>query len=100
MRNRLNVTGLIDPKDVTSRTSRYCLVSQKQDCDGELETNLYKGDILPTCGGGAQVVFKDMECLKQISPISSKKRTSPSKFNEITKKKLDLLENGTKKPRL
>jgi len=35
-----------------------------------------QGDILPTSGGGAQVVFNDMECLKQSSP-KARKRTGP-----------------------
>ncbi len=59
-------------KDVTNpRTSRYCLVHQEADTDGELETKLYKGDVIPTTTGGAQVVFNDVECLKQLSPTSS-----------------------------
>lgn len=44
------------------------------DTDGEAETQLYKGDIIQTCGGGAQVVFNDVECLKQRSPDSSPRR--------------------------
>lgn len=38
--------------------------------------SLKQGDILPTSGGGAQVVFNDMECLKQSSP-KARKRTGP-----------------------
>ncbi|KOC68665.1 Kinesin-like protein KIF23, partial [Habropoda laboriosa] len=82
VRHKRNVTQLTDPKDITNRASRYCLVAQEQDTDGELETKLYKGDILPTSGGGAQVVFNDMEYLKQVSPIARRKRSgylSPEK---------------------
>lgn len=39
-------------------------------------SSLNQGDILPTSGGGAQVVFNDMECLKQSSP-KARKRTGP-----------------------
>ncbi|CAG9794529.1 unnamed protein product [Diatraea saccharalis] len=63
------VNKLKSVKDIAnSKTSKYCLISQEQDTDGELETKLYKGDIVPTCGGGAQVIFNDVEMLKQFSP--------------------------------
>ncbi|XP_071638039.1 uncharacterized protein [Temnothorax longispinosus] len=67
------IRKLMNPKDFMARSSRYCLLSQEQDADGELETKLYKANVLPTCGGGAQIVFNDIECLKQISPPSAKK---------------------------
>ncbi|XP_071570313.1 kinesin-like protein KIF23 isoform X1 [Temnothorax nylanderi] len=76
MQRRRSVTQLTSPKEITDGASRYCLVAQEHDTDGELETKLYKGDILPTSGGGAQVVFNDMECLKQSSP-KARKRTGP-----------------------
>ncbi|XP_049883726.1 kinesin-like protein KIF23 [Pectinophora gossypiella] len=63
------VNKLKSVKDIAnSKTSKYCLISQEQDTDGELETKLYKGDVVPTCGGGAQVIFNDVEMLKQFSP--------------------------------
>ncbi|KAG7295566.1 hypothetical protein JYU34_021807 [Plutella xylostella] len=63
------VNKLTNVKDIAnSKTSKYCLISQEQDTDGELETKLYKGDVVPTCGGGAQVIFNDVEMLKQFSP--------------------------------
>ncbi|XP_018377804.1 PREDICTED: kinesin-like protein KIF23 [Trachymyrmex cornetzi] len=76
MQRRRSVTQLTSPKEIMEGASRYCLVAQEHDTDGELETKLYKGDILPTSGGGAQVVFNDMECLKQSSP-KARKRTGP-----------------------
>ncbi|XP_066597668.1 kinesin-like protein KIF23 isoform X2 [Prorops nasuta] len=77
MRRRRSITRLTSPKEITDGVSRYCLIAQEHDTDGELETKLYKGDILPTSGGGAQVVFSDMECLKQTSP-KARKRSGPS----------------------
>lgn len=63
------IKKLTSVKDIAnSKTSKYCLISQEQDTDGELETKLYKGDVVPTCGGGAQVIFNDVEMLKQFSP--------------------------------
>jgi len=65
-----------------TNTSKYCLKTQEHDTDGELETKLYKGDVLQTVTGGAPVVFQDIEILKQVSPTRStsispsRKRTS------------------------
>ncbi|XP_039751959.1 kinesin-like protein KIF23 [Pararge aegeria] len=74
------VNKLTNVKDIAnSKKSKYCLISQEQDTDGELETKLYKGDIVPTCGGGAQVIFNDVEMLKQFSPTrehDNSRRTS------------------------
>lgn len=42
-RTTKTVTKLTDVKDVAnSRTSKYCLITQKEDTDGEVETKLYK----------------------------------------------------------
>ncbi|XP_053972696.1 kinesin-like protein KIF23 [Hylaeus volcanicus] len=104
MRHKLSVTQLTDPKDITDRASRYCLVAQEQDVDGELETKLYKGDILPTSGGGAQVVFNDMEHLKQVSPVVRRKRSvflSPENKDFVSQKECcGSEENYSKKPRV
>lgn len=82
MRRKRSVTRLTSPKEITDGASRYCLVTQEQDTDGELETKLFKGDILPTSSGGAQVVFNDMECLKQSSP-KARKRTGPQEEGKL-----------------
>lgn len=61
----------LDESDLTSRNlSNYCLVDQVARQSGEVETKLYKGEIIPTLAGGAQVVFNDVECLTQISSKS------------------------------
>ncbi|XP_060828110.1 kinesin-like protein KIF23 [Bombus pascuorum] len=100
---RISVKQLTDPKDITNKASRYCLVAQEQDTDGELETKLYKGDILPTSGGGAQVVFNDMEHLKQVSPISRRKRSgylSPAENSTSQKDYCGSEQNNSKKLRI
>lgn len=72
VKKRKSVTKLTKATDVTNpKQSKYCLVAQEQDTDGELETKVYKGDIVPTCGGGAQVIFNDVERLRQESPTAS-----------------------------
>ncbi|CAO1384121.1 unnamed protein product [Diamesa serratosioi] len=74
-----SVSKLTDVRDITnSKTSKYCLITQEADTDGELETKLYKGDVIQTTGGGAQVIFDDVECLKQMSPNQSPNRKRPS----------------------
>lgn len=77
MKRRKSVTKLTDVKDVTNpKTSKYCLTTQTVDSDGDLETCLYKGDVIPTYSGGAQVLFNDMEVLQHKSPQSSPKKNS------------------------
>lgn len=69
MKKRKSISKLTKATDITNpKQSKYCLLAQEPDTDGELETKLYKADILPTTTGGAQVVFNDVEKLKQESP--------------------------------
>jgi kinesin family member 23 len=63
-------------KDITGGPSRYCLITQEADTEGELETKLYKGDVIPTTSGGAQVIFDDVEMLKQLSPATPTRKRS------------------------
>ncbi|XP_011051518.1 PREDICTED: kinesin-like protein KIF23 [Acromyrmex echinatior] len=65
--HKRTIRKLTNPKDFMAKSSKYCFLSQEQDADGELETKLYKADVLPTCE------FNDIECLKQISPIVAKR---------------------------
>lgn len=84
LKNRKSVTKLQEMKDLTGhKASKYILVSQDADTDGDVETKLFKGNIIPTCGGGAQVVFDDVECLKQKSPVPSPNRKRPSNGNGV-----------------
>lgn len=48
MRRRRSVTRLTSPREITDGASRYCLVAQQQDSEGELETKLYKVNIIIT----------------------------------------------------
>ncbi|XP_046433171.1 kinesin-like protein KIF23 [Neodiprion fabricii] len=105
MNRRRSITRLTDPKAITEGASRYCLVAQEHDTDGELETKLYKGDIVPTSGGGAQVVFNDVECLKQMSPTARRKRSGApnSQINGHTDSSehcSTAVEAHTKRPRM
>lgn len=44
MSRRRSITKLASPKEITDGASRYCLISQEHDTDGELETKLFKVD--------------------------------------------------------
>ena len=64
------------PKDVAS-ANKYLLTHQCEDTDGELETQLVKGEVFHTRTGGQQVQFVDVETLKQSDP---KKQSSGDSF--------------------
>jgi hypothetical protein len=46
------------------KSSKYVLTHQQQDENGEVVTNLIKGNILKSPTGGANVIFTDVEILK------------------------------------
>ncbi|XP_025414931.1 kinesin-like protein KIF23 isoform X2 [Sipha flava] len=70
MKKRKSVTKLTDAKTVSNNgASKYCLLTQGSNEQGIPEAKLYKADIIQTMGGGAQVVFNDVETLKQDSPL-------------------------------
>ncbi|GJQ67767.1 pav [Trypoxylus dichotomus] len=76
MKKRKSITKLSKASDILNpKQSKYCLISQEPDVDGVMETKLYKADIIQTCGGGAQVVFNDVEALRQESPTGSPKKS-------------------------
>lgn len=99
MHRRRSISRLADPKEITDGASRYCLTAQEHDTDGELETKLFKGDILPTSGGGVQVVFNDMECLKQSSP-KARKRSGVTEISGQINSTNQSSEIHFKKPRV
>lgn len=69
MKKKRSVSKL-EENDMKKEASKYVLTHQEQDCFGDLETKLFKGDIIPSAGGGAQVIFSDVEVLHQMSPPS------------------------------
>ncbi|CAF0929828.1 unnamed protein product [Adineta steineri] len=50
------------------RTTKYVLTHQNLDAQGELVTDLVKGDVLPSSTGGVNVIFNDVERLTCTSP--------------------------------
>ncbi|KAK3602017.1 hypothetical protein CHS0354_027020 [Potamilus streckersoni] len=65
----------LDEKD-TKVATKYMLTHQEHGSDGEFQTKYFKGSVIPTSGGGAQVVFDDVEVHKQTSPGTRKRRSS------------------------
>ncbi|XP_050689263.1 kinesin-like protein KIF23 isoform X5 [Eriocheir sinensis] len=69
LRRRRSVRRLRSGDLTDGRTTHYCLTHQEQDTHGDLHTKLFKGEVLPTAGGGAQVVLRDVEILQQVDPL-------------------------------
>lgn len=62
------------------KSTRYALTHQQQDGNGEVVTNLIKGDLLRSPSGGANCIFTDIETLnvraQETGGKSSRKRIS------------------------
>ena len=69
IKNKKSLTNL---KNVTvsdlKDASKYALTHHTADIDGNVETEIYKGEIIPSLCSGVQVIFNDVEMLKQGSP--------------------------------
>ncbi|PAA67547.1 hypothetical protein BOX15_Mlig002676g1 [Macrostomum lignano] len=63
---RKSVTKL-EVRDIRKATD-YVLTHQTADGSGGLRTEVYKGSVTPTAGGGSAVRFNDVERLEQMSP--------------------------------
>jgi kinesin family protein 23 len=97
LKKRRSVTRLQEKDIVNNKTSKYLLTTQNQDEEGQLETRLYKADVLPTAGGGRQVVFNDVEVLTQTSPTTqeqSPKKRSYEVYEGIGARIAHLQERG------
>lgn len=53
---------------VLKDASKYALTHHNATANGEVETSVYKGEIIPSVSGGTQVIFNDVETLRQGSP--------------------------------
>uniref|UniRef100_F7AYN4 Kinesin-like protein n=1 Tax=Ciona intestinalis TaxID=7719 RepID=F7AYN4_CIOIN len=78
------VVNVPSPKDVAG-ASKYLLTHQSEDKDGEIETQLVKGEVFHTRSGGQQVQFVDIETLKQHDPKKiDRKRRSTTSVDEVS----------------
>ncbi|XP_033624809.1 kinesin-like protein KIF23 isoform X1 [Asterias rubens] len=66
-------------------TENYMLTHQEEDSKGEVETKLYKAEVLQTRGGGRSVQFTDIEKLK----IERQRSTSPMDRKRPAEEELD-----------
>ena len=71
LKNKKSVSSLrqLSTNDLVN-ASHYALTQHIADKNGDVSTHIYKGDVIPTAGGGAQVLFNDIETLHQ-SPSKS-----------------------------
>ncbi|KAH8861099.1 Kinesin-like protein KIF23 [Schistosoma japonicum] len=77
LKHRKSVTR-VELKD-TLNADNYLLHHQEPDSDGNVETKLFKGSIIPTAGGGSAVVFNDVEVLRQFSPGHEQRKSTRAK---------------------
>uniref|UniRef100_A0A8D8TAI2 Kinesin-like protein n=1 Tax=Cacopsylla melanoneura TaxID=428564 RepID=A0A8D8TAI2_9HEMI len=100
---RKSIAQLTDVKDIIDpKVAKYSLMTQEPTEDGDIETHLLKGDVLQTVGGGAQVVFNELETLRQTSPLCSPVKHRIAAFNARSTEDLENrcqmgLEGHTKK---
>jgi len=94
LKSRRSVTKLVTAD--LNTPSKYMLTTATQDREGDVETRLYKGDVIPTIGGGKQVVFNDVEVLTQESPTRNDpaRKRSYEDFRKIGDRIADLENRG------
>lgn len=68
IKNRKSVRVLRSSDILRKDAGGYSVVHQDADQNGGIETSVYKGQIISTVCGGAQVILNDVEKLKQVSP--------------------------------
>nr|XP_045596708.1 kinesin-like protein KIF23 [Procambarus clarkii] len=62
--------------------TNYCLSTQAADGHGGMETKIYKGAVLPTAGGGSQIVLQNVEVHTQqdlLEAVANKKPSEETK---------------------
>lgn len=69
VKNKKSVTKLKASDFIEKGASKYLLTHHVAVDNGTIETKVFKGDVIPTRAGGAQIIFNDIETLKQQSPL-------------------------------
>jgi hypothetical protein len=96
LKRRKSVSRLDERDLINTKVNKYLLTTQNQLDDGDLETRLYKGNVIPTASGGRQVVLNDVEVLHQESPdgktSASPKKRSFEEYRGISDRIADLQE--------
>ncbi|CAH8476004.1 unnamed protein product [Schistosoma turkestanicum] len=86
LKHRKSVTR-VELKD-TLNADNYLLHHQEADSDGNVETSLFKGAIIPTAGGGSAVIFNDVEVLRQTSPGRELRKSNRLKGTDVHEKQV------------
>lgn len=75
IKNRKSVTNL-KASDFLNKNaaSKYALTHHEANEGGKVETKVFKGEVIPSSSGGAQIIFSDVETLKQSSPGNQQPR--------------------------
>lgn len=74
LKNGRSVKNLRSSDILRKDAAGYSVVHQDADANGDVETSVYKGHIVSTVCGGAQVILNDVETMRQVSP--KRKRVS------------------------
>lgn len=85
IKNRKSVSNLKVTDFVNNSASKYAITHHEAMVGGKIETQVFKGEVIPSATGGAQIIFNDVETLKQASP------TMP----DMTRKRNVPVTNGT-----
>ncbi|KAI2798607.1 Kinesin-like protein kif23 [Blomia tropicalis] len=80
IKNRKSVTNLKSSDFINKNYTKYAITHNVATSDGNVETEVYKADVIPSTTGGAQVVFHDVETLKQCSPVALSTRKRAAMF--------------------
>lgn len=67
-KNGRSVKNLRSSDILRKDAAGYSVVHQDADPNGDVETSIYKGHIISTVCGGAQVILNDIETMRQVSP--------------------------------
>lgn len=68
LKNGRSVKNLRSSDILRKDAAGYSVVHQDADSNGDVETSVFKGHIVSTVCGGAQVILDDIETMKQVSP--------------------------------
>lgn len=80
IKNSRSIRNLRSSDILRKDTAGYSLVHQDADPNGDVETSVYKCDVISTVSGGAQVIIKNIETMKQESPVKRKRAASDAHY--------------------
>lgn len=78
IKNSKSVTKLKSRDILSKDATKYSVVHHEAGVDGDVSTQIFKGDVIPSVSGGAQIIFNDVEVLRQTSPPGRKRAVSDS----------------------